>query len=113
MKISSNPKVNVAVIGIILFLGYIEFWEIRLHYFEEWNGVVIEKQQIPPKKMNDLLIKGNSEVFPTWKWEGINFDSVKIGDSIVKCRYESHAYYFKKLSNGNFEKTTLTYWRDF
>ena len=65
---------------------------------------------IPPKKMPDLLIRGTKNVFPTWKWEGMDFDSVKVGDSILKRKFESNAYYFKKIGKGKFIKIKLRYW---
>lgn len=111
MKLSDQKwRILLFLTVIALFSIYDFCWELKFHYFEDYNGIVIEKQHIPPKEMPELLIKGNKTTFPVWKWEGINFDSVQIGDSIVKRKYESHAYYFKKLKNGKFEKATLTYW---
>ena len=100
------------LVGGILLLGWTVYIEIQLHYFIEFNGRVVQKLQIPPKKMPDLVVQGTDETFPVWKWEGIDFDSVQIGDSIIKKKYESKAYFFKRNSNGTFKKTTLKYWTD-
>ncbi|PWK75419.1 hypothetical protein LX99_03913 [Mucilaginibacter oryzae] len=102
-------------IGMLVFLFIVGVWpiytEIDLHYLETYNGIVIEKQESPPpKKMPELVIKGAKRTFPCWKWAGIDFDSVKLGDSIVKKKYNSFAYYYKKTSAGKYVKIKLKYW---
>jgi hypothetical protein len=89
---------------------WIVFTEIDYHYLIAYQGTVIKKQQTPPKKIPYLVIKGSKEAFPVWKWEGINFDSVKIGDSIAKNKFESNAYYYKKTTDNKFIKVRLRYW---
>lgn len=106
------PAFLIIFFGIVVVavISWTVYCEIDFHYLEAYNGVVIEKLQIPPKKMPDLVIKGAKSTFPCDKWEGIDFDSVKVGDSIVKRKHESSAYYFKKLSNGQFSVKKLKYW---
>jgi hypothetical protein len=106
------PIVQILLLGIFAaaLISWTIYGEIDYHYLEAYNGIVIKKLQIPPKKMPDLVIKGTATVFPCWKWEGIDFDSVKVGDSVVKRKYEGYAYYYKKLGNGQYIKTRLEYW---
>lgn len=104
------PQLVFLVPIALAFLIWTVYIEIKCHYLDVYSGVVIEKQQIPPKKMPDLLISGNQTVFPTWKWEGIDFDSVQIGDSIVKRKYQPYAYYYRKVKGGKYLRRRLTYW---
>jgi hypothetical protein len=97
-------------IGAIAIFGFVTYSEIKIHYFLKFNGIVVRKEMIPPKKMPDLVVSGTNETFPTWKWEGIDFDEVQIGDSIVKRKFERKAYWFKKDKNGKFQCMTLNYW---
>ncbi|QNK64404.1 hypothetical protein H7F33_07975 [Pedobacter sp. PAMC26386] len=96
--------------AVMLLISWTIYSEIKYHYLIPYDGVIIEKKQIPPKNMPDLVVKGTKEIFPTWKWEGIDFDSVKLGDSISKKKYELNAYYFRKLNDGRYIKIKLKYW---
>jgi hypothetical protein len=98
---------SVAVVALISWTIYSE---IDFHYLQAYDGVILEKLQIPPKKMPDLVIKGAKTTFPCEKWKGLYFDSVKVGDSIVKRKHESYAYYYKKLGNGKYAVKKLEYW---
>ena len=60
--------------------------------------------------MPELVLEGVKERFRIWKWEGIEYDSVKIGDSIVKRKNESDAYWYKRKDNGSFQIIRLKYW---
>ncbi|RZK12311.1 MAG: hypothetical protein EOO43_18745 [Flavobacterium sp.] len=103
-------NIILAVVFALSFIVWIAYYEVKFHYLEEYNGVVTKKLQIPPKNMPELVIKGADEIFPCGKWSDIDFNSVKIGDSIVKRKYESNAYYYKKLGNGKYSVTKLEYW---
>ncbi|RZK23148.1 MAG: hypothetical protein EOO43_08815 [Flavobacterium sp.] len=106
------PLWNIILAGIFILsiVFYIAYFEVKFHYLEAYNGVVTKKLHIPPKNMPDLVISGTDEVFPCWKWKGIDFGTVGLGDSIIKRKYESKAYYYKKLGNGKFSVDTLEYW---
>ncbi|MBC8986549.1 hypothetical protein H9X96_12235 [Pedobacter sp. N36a] len=97
-------------IAVILVISWTIYCEIKYHYLISYDGVIIERQQIPPKNMPDLVVKGTKEIFPLWKWKGIDFDSVKLGDSISKKKYELNSHYFKKLDDGRYIKIKLKYW---
>ena len=109
MDVNKIKIIPLLCVGI-LFAVWDTYVEIDLHYLEPYNGIVLKKLQIPPKKMPDLVIRGAKETFPCWKWEGINFDSVKLGDSIVKKKYDYFAYYYKRTNNGKYIKVKLSYW---
>ncbi|MNL70385.1 hypothetical protein D3C87_1953800 [compost metagenome] len=93
-----------------LILSYVIFTEIRIHYFLEFNGSVVGKERQLPKKLPEILVAGTDESFHARKWEGINFDAVQVGDSIVKRKYEPGASWYRKKQNGTFELVKLRYW---
>ncbi len=92
--------------------GWIIYSEIRIKYFLKFNGLVIGKKEVAPKKLPELIVAGNTETFPLWKWKGIDYDSVRIGDSIVKTTSAPKAYYYKRDANKSFTKITLEYWSE-
>jgi len=100
------------VVGATVMFAWLVYTEIHIHYFLEFNGPVIQKEKIPPKNMPDLVVRGSIKTFPTWKWNNIDFDSVQIGDSIVKRKYESKAFWFKRNSDGTYDQIELTYWTE-
>jgi len=98
-------------IAVLSMFSLVVYSEIKIHYFLEFNGIVVKKERIPPKKMPELVVSGANETFPTWKWQGIDFDEVQIGDSIIKRKFEQKAYWFRRDKNGKFQCKTLNYWR--
>jgi len=98
------------IVAAMLLFALMRLIEGQQHYSIEQIGKVVGKERIPPKRMPELILEGVKEKFLIWKWEGIEYDSVKIGDSIVKRKNESDAYWYIRKDNGTFQMKRLRYW---
>lgn len=112
MTFSWNKYWPVYIFGatLLIALGWVIYCEINISCFSEYNGRIVGKHKIRPKELPNLVVNGSARDFPLWKWGGIEYDSVQIGDSIVKKKYETEVLYLKKIDDKIFKTIRLKYW---
>ena len=101
-----TPLSRIAFI-IVLIIIWAFAANIYTCYFQEFNGKVIKKYKELPKETELLILSENKEPFPLYYWDRSLYDSIKIGDSILKRKYDPKVYYYKRVNDYTFREIIL------